>query len=427
MKRRHCQIDENKEVLLPITQVLPCELMVYILTLFEELMYSVARCNGDGCNLGCGCMVLMGKHRETRNGVYKRYQYNRDGLLLCVMALYPGIDPVTKIRESVRIWKEHIIPSLTRIPEQFLLFSPPVVISSFRNTRFVSIEDRDSCDGEKLSDKHLLCMPMIEHLQLGKYACISPDSILRLRNLTSLGLEWGQCLHEELALMTHISELYLDDARISGENVSTLTNLRALTVCCDDEQTMTDQYLTGLTGLESLDVSWSPGISDDGISKLTNLTSLRFDDAEECLTNQSIACLTNLRTLDIEIYENEVTTEILRTLTNLTNLRLKGDGSSTIRLDELTTLRKLRYINLDNCGNESNEMTLLGNNSFPDLEYFSFSACDGDHFGFGVCDDSDTESLVSHECSSDIDSGSESDSYTSANTDSEDSDYDPNF
>lgn len=155
---------------------------------------------------------------------------------------------------------------------------------------------------------------------------ITDNSLSYLANLTCLKLGGARHITEKslytLSNLTHL-KLRRDKQSISKNSITRLTTLKrlALQECNHDNEGLAP--LTGITRLSLVDMSASignDGISNDGISSLTNLVSLRLLGTRE-VKLQCVGGLTNLTKLVIEIHKEECYDPIY-TLTNLRTLKL---------------------------------------------------------------------------------------------------------
>lgn len=111
--------------------------------------------------------------------------------------------------------------------------------------------------------------------------------------------------------------------------------------------------LSRLTDLEDLDVRGMRGEAARGISALTRLTSLQFDECEDLVVPMCISSLTNLRRLGINIVygKNPVLPRCITALSRLESLQLvlvpAPNYDRRVRLpDGITALVGLKHLDL---------------------------------------------------------------------------------
>lgn len=199
---------------------------------------------------------------------------------------------------------------------------------------------------------------------------IYDDQLINLTNLREL-ISNGNCNISKINHLTKLDTLIIggDDGNgITTEGISNLINLTHLNYLNNHESDDVSD-LNKFTNLKVLIMSCSNKMTNNGISKLTNLekldisyfetpieldhfiylTSLRAcemegNDEDGNLNNESISKLTNLIELDIS-YNHSITN--LNTLTNLQTLDIDGCGIETEGLSGLINLTKLDYQNVE--------------------------------------------------------------------------------
>lgn len=189
------------------------------------------------------------------------------------------------------------------------------------------------------------------------------DGIGKLTNLTTLVVPFDQVPLRDISLknLTNLTKLKVVFGEFLSDNgISHLSKLNILKILKDCSL---DNGLRALTNLVSLQVSsvsddtlaYLPHLSklldpyeitDYGLSKLTNLTSLR-GHANIRFTDESIRCLTNLTKLDLQ--ENDISEFAVMHLTKLSNLSFENANITDecyLRLSHLTFLSILPNNNL---------------------------------------------------------------------------------
>ena len=137
-----------------------------------------------------------------------------------------------------------------------------------------------------------------------------------LSNLRDLSIHYNNVVH-----VTTIGSL------------TTLQSLR-LTACCR----MTDRCLYTLSSLRSLMIA-DVNVSDDALSSLVNLTSLEVEHAS-LITNRGIQRLTGLRELTLRSADRGINEDSLAGLHLLTHLCMVGRNAS-VNYNALTQLKSL--------------------------------------------------------------------------------------
>lgn len=153
-----------------------------------------------------------------------------------------------------------------------------------------------------------------------------PRSLRRLTNLTFLhfgyeGRSKVSCL-ENLPLLSHLA--LSSNYSLEDDDIVKLSNLTRLELL--EYNQITDEGLSKLTNLKSLtvDVSWVSNdegeISNEGLTSLVNLTSLSIRDPyDDAISDEGILSLTNLSEIDVT-RNPYISIETLRKLTNLKNI-----------------------------------------------------------------------------------------------------------
>lgn len=154
------------------------------------------------------------------------------------------------------------------------------------------------------------------------------DKMTRLSKLKTNGHFRGGNIHFPI-LYSKIDSLSLESndgysCLIQPSQLTSFTRLRYLSL--DNYLTIKDLDLLKLTQLETLRLCCASKITDDGLSLLTNLTTLRIKNREKVkVTSSSMSKLTKLEILEIpgyEILKNSL--HLLPLVPNLTCLALTG-------------------------------------------------------------------------------------------------------
>ena len=214
------------------------------------------------------------------------------------------------------------------------------------------------------SDRVLMRFTALTELTLsfGHRHNITNRSVERLTNLTSLNLNYNECVTGDairfpeklrvlglasneqffnpcLVRMTNLVALDLRNNRyICSSSVRKLQSLSFINLDSNHRITLDD--LSALPNLTSLDLTRNTKIRD--VSTLTQLTTLILD-ANQRIDDHSLSSLTRLSCLSLA-YNRTIGDTGLRSLTNLTALSLKNNV--TITDAGLSTLTGLTRLNL---------------------------------------------------------------------------------
>lgn len=176
------------------------------------------------------------------------------------------------------------------------------LVNKYFNNNVKGIRITSNEDYPAMTDEHLPDLPNLTKLDLKGNQGISDEGVTQLGKLTFLELGF-----------------HLNFMRGNTKSI------------------MTDQSLSTLTSLTSLNLNYDKYITDKGISKLVNLVSLSLVENSVRITNEGISNLTNLQTLQIETNSSFD----LSKLSQLTSLSL-SDNANVISFRYLVNLRKLR-------------------------------------------------------------------------------------
>lgn len=189
------------------------------------------------------------------------------------------------------------------------------------NVKQIRINSNKNYPGIK--DEHLAQLPNITSLIVYNTVIpsISNKGVTNLHNLTELNLH-NECQVTILPITLTSLCLYSNNKKITNENISTLTNLI------------------------SLNLEYNYSITDDGISILINLKSLRILD-NICITNNAISKLTNLTSL-ILIHNHEITVEDVEHLHNLTYFELEAVYDPLFSINTFPYLPKIPGLIVNN-------------------------------------------------------------------------------
>jgi hypothetical protein len=223
--------------------------------------------------------------KEVRNSVINVDASVKGNLLN--LANYPRLEGLTA---SYEIRDDQLAPltSLTWLS----LSGPCCPITDSAITKLVHLRElflRDSlitgptlCRLSGLSTLHV-------HDKLSvQSACFS--SLVQLKSLTLLCNE--SIGDDEVSFLTNLDRLILAGGTIvTDRSLFMLTKLTFLMACGTE---ITDACLCGLTNLTSLNVSYAPLVTDDGLARLSNLTQLSPNNNITGLALERL-CLVRLR------------------------------------------------------------------------------------------------------------------------------------
>lgn len=187
-------------------------------------------------------------------------------------------------------------------------------------------------------DEQSLCSPTaINDIDL--------NGLKKLTTLTRLDLEEDERMTDlELGHFFNLTELSLrgrDKNNITDNGISSLNNLKSLDIWSKQKI----KNIRHLTNLTELALGFHEKISNDDIRTLTNLTSLQLGKTIQITDDVIINCfprLTNLGLMSNEI----ITGSCIFELTNLTKLGLCDN--SIIRDNDISRLFNLRILDLNN-------------------------------------------------------------------------------
>ena len=276
-----------------------------------------------------------------------------------------------------------IIPSLKRVPIYCVKLKHLERFHGLETLR--TIHPIDECDIQKwpllkslsysdcISKPMLMHMTRLEKLVVSFDGCIDGELDNYLTNLKKLSLNCRMMLSvdiDRISNLTNLTTLYFgskfgdDNTRIT---ISTLTNLKSLSVCNNNTETLITEYqLIGLTNLTHLaiprHISYQAisnmkslnhlcmlrnnQITDNDLSKLTNLNNL-FIAYNTTITDHGISQLTNLTKLSA-IHKVYISSDGLQLLTNLTTLDLSFNTSFIITKNLFSMLTNLHNLNITN-------------------------------------------------------------------------------
>lgn len=171
---------------------------------------------------------------------------------------------------------------------------------------------------------------------------VSLSVFVNLENL-SLYLMRGVCT-DTIRGLTRLSSLCLDDSNVDYDALVALPSLTSLTLGTRNRG-IKDFDLSALTNLTSLSMYSAPGISGTGVSTLVNLRTLhlmeesRIDADFRQVTDETLSRLTNLTALTLD--ETSVTDAGIARLTKLETLSLYHHSITNKGIDKLSSLTKL--------------------------------------------------------------------------------------
>lgn len=183
---------------------------------------------------------------------------------------------------------------------------------------------------------------------------VSGDGIKYLTKLTWLNLDGDSFFDEDLCRLTNLQTLSLNNTGISNECLSLLTNLTRLNIKdCYNITTESIALLVNLVGL-----NYGEYMHDHDILNLVNLTRLKeLSIMYGSFSNGSIAQFTNLTHLEID-HCADITDEGISRLTNLMVLT----PNHNITINSLFLLTNLKHLDILHCTTITDqELSLLTN------------------------------------------------------------------
>jgi len=168
---------------------------------------------------------------------------------------------------------------------------------------------------------------------------VTDDVISQLINLTKINLSSNTIITDNgISKLTKITYINLSKNRkITDCCLLKLTNITNISLC--KNRNITDDCLRLLTNLEHIDLSVNHQITDYGLKDLTNLKSLVFTKFN--ITDNSLTNLINLTSLRIG---NNITNNALKQLAgynNLTSLSIQYNNISNYGIKECFSLTRL--------------------------------------------------------------------------------------
>lgn len=154
---------------------------------------------------------------------------------------------------------------------------------------------------------------------------------------------------EDLQRFTKLKTLVLGDRnnRITDDTLSKLTNLTSFAYCGSQ---ITDRSISCLTNLKTLALDNNKNITDEGIQKLTNLTALGLDK-EESIDGRGFESLTKLESFHLSYHEGwdesfdlTIGKDTFRYLTNITSLDMYAND--VIKIGTLAKLPRLKSLSI---------------------------------------------------------------------------------
>lgn len=146
-----------------------------------------------------------------------------------------------------------------------------------------------------------------------------------------------------------------ENRKISDDQLTLFTNLTYLKLphysYASAESRVTDQSITTLTKLQTLDLRGNNTITDKGLSLLTNITNLDISN-NAMITDKALSLLIKIGSLNLH-HNSKITDNSLSILTNITNLDISNNAIITDKaLSPLTKLISLKSKGYDNMTNK---------------------------------------------------------------------------
>ncbi|AYV83068.1 MAG: hypothetical protein Hyperionvirus4_33 [Hyperionvirus sp.] len=198
-----------------------------------------------------------------------------------------------------------------------------------------------NCNGT-IDDQLLASLSHLTSLCLSNDATITNEGIKPLTNLLSLNLYATRGITEVgFQHLTLLEDLTLDHMDIKSDSFKYLVNLTSFSMCTPNNLIPEDLLKMTKLGSLALKYQYLPSISDDTLSKLTNLTALDLT-YNKIITDHGIISLLNLGVFNGP--DSNITTKALLQLPSLRELTIYGN-SQFGRDEALFVAKGLRITN----------------------------------------------------------------------------------
>jgi len=154
--------------------------------------------------------------------------------------------------------------------------------------KLVNITTLTLASNRNVTNESIKNLRFIEHLDLSENNNITYEGVENMKNLHSLNLSGNHVFNDNmLTKLNSLRRLGLDfdNCYISDDAISKMTNLNFLYTPRQEfhftANSVTDRGIENLTNLTKLNLYCNKNISDKGIKKLTNLTSLVVPDEQQ--------------------------------------------------------------------------------------------------------------------------------------------------
>jgi len=228
-------------------------------------------------------------------------------------------------------------------------FAPPIIFdcksTSNKCSKLTNLTELNINDNEMVTDINSLINLQILYAE-GKCG-ISSSGFSKLTNLTKLNVGCNKNITDinnllnlrilsatSFPLIINRQQRNIAECGITNDGFSRLTNLTELNI--NNNKTITN--INSLINLQILNAGGTSTIGDDGISKLTNLTKLNINNNREI---KNINAFLNLRTLDVS-ERCGVDDEGLSQLTNVTDLNVKNN----FKITDVNHMINLQILNI---------------------------------------------------------------------------------
>jgi hypothetical protein len=217
----------------------------------------------------------------------------------------------------------------------------------------------DLGDNISITGKGLDALPNLKSLSINNR--IMNDDIIKLTNLTKLELSNNSIITDDG--MRNMYNLTYLDSKFSITNISHLTNLETLYIYTGlvdslpyltklkilsiDSELIIDKHLENLINLEELEIeNYVEGskITNESISNFTKLKKLKLWNCFD-ITNNGLTKLTNITELDITITSDKINMDSISRLKMLLKLNIYFDSKNKIMdVNKIRCLTRLRYL-----------------------------------------------------------------------------------
>lgn len=314
-------------------------------------------------------LSISSRLREKREVALNFRRYSNltklDGRYSMILALF-GKDLVKNLPHLTNLSMSHVmtkdsIRDLVSLTTIDLANNHSVTLDAFKNlSNLTSLKLNGSLVFDATTNQPIEYLINLKKLFVSHLSTISFQDISKLTNLEYLSLNNNTITNQEICRLTNLKSLCLltNTLAINDDGISTLTNLTSLSLF--ENRIISDEGIRGLTNLSKLGIRMHEKISFDTIYGLPYLTSLiinvRHLSQNHALSDHEMfTTLTNLKSLNISRDRNFSNFTISK-MTNLTSLDCSNSRQiSNEVIRSLTNLKKLVMNNTDSIRDEGIE------------------------------------------------------------------------